>query len=524
MEYRRYGAAVLAAAMCLLTLTGCQLGQGEETTPKDPPLTISIGFWNAQDALIGDDVQRYVEEKFNVDLVPVNMNYENYTTILQQLASYNQLPDIFASDIVGTSAYESWIDQKRIRALPEDLEQYPNLQKYIEQPYMQMFRYSDGNFYALPRMTYPDEDLWALDRCIIVRRDWMEKLGLEEPQNWEDFENILRAFVEDDPDGNGEDDTSGLTAVNMSLLETVYLNEFPELCYTERGWMYEDEKWIPVYCSKHTKDALQLMQNPRKDNLLDSDLAYTSRPKAAGDFIEGRTGAICIQYTELLDEFSERGMLSEAHNMIQVLKPWPAQDGNRYRFTTSLHWSESYFSANVDEEKMERILQIYDWLLSPEFDTLLTYGLEGIDYTLDGDTYCSLDPNQPSPIVKYPSLTLFSKLVEWNQDKQYELTEANINRFGEENIRYAQELLEWYKENTLRVPYNDEIKFMSLPYKNNLVNNYVIQDRMLGIIFGEEPAVTAWPKALEELAAITPLREAIAEVTAQAEVLGLTTE
>ena len=137
----------------------------------------------------------------------------------------------------------------------------------------------------------------------------------------------------------------------------------------------------------------------------------------------------------------------------------------------------------------------------PEFDTLLTYGLEGIDYTLDGDTYCSLDPNQPSPIVKYPSLTLFSKLVEWNQDKQYELTEANIIRFGEENILYAQELLEWYKENTLRVPYNDEIKFMSLPYKNNLVNNYVIQDRMLGIIFGEEPAVTAWPKALEELAA-----------------------
>ena len=470
--------------------------------------------------------QRYVEEKFNVDLVPVNIELRELHHHFAAVGPpYNQLPDIFASDIVGTSAYESWIDQKRIRALPEDLEQYLNLQKYIEQPYMQMFRYSDGNFLcASPRDLSRRGSLGAGPAVSLCAGTGWRNWGWRSPKIGKILRISCGPFVEDDPDGNGEDDTSGLTAVNMSLLETVYLNEFPELCYTERGWMYEDEKWIPVYCSKHTKDALQLMQNLRKDNLLDSDLAYTSRPKAAGDFIEGRTGAICIQYTELLDEFSERGMLSEAHNMIQVLKPWPAQDGNRYRFTTSLHWSESYFSANVDEEKMERILQIYDWLLSPEFDTLLTYGLEGIDYTLDGDTYCSLDPNQPSPIVKYPSLTLFSKLVEWNQDKQYELTEANINRFGEENILYAQELLEWYKENTLRVPYNDEIKFMSLPYKNNLVNNYVIQDRMLGIIFGEEPAVTAWPKALEELAAITPLREAIAEVTAQAEVLGLTTE
>ena len=523
MEYRRYGAAVLAAAMCL-SLTGCQRGEKAQTPPENPPLTISIGFWNAQDALIGDDVQQYVEDKFNVNLVPVNMNYENYTTILQQLASYNQLPDIFASDIVGTSAYESWIDQNRIQALPENLEAYPHLQEYVEQPYMQMFRYSDDKFYALPRLTYPNEDLWALDRCIIVRRDWMDTLGLEEPQTWDEFTNVLRAFVEDDPDGNGQNDTKGLTAVNMSLLETVYLNEFPELCYTERGWMYEDEQWIPVYCSKNAKDALQLMQNLQKENLLDCDLAYTSRPKAAGDFIEGRTGAICIQYTELLDEFSERGKLPEAHSMIQVLKPWPAQDGNRYRFTTSLHWSESYFSATVDEEKMDRILQIYDWLLSPEFDILLAHGLEGVDYILEGDTYCALDTSQPSPMAKYPSLTLFSTLAEWNQDKQYELTEANIKRFGEENIRYAQELLQWYKENTIRVPYNDEIKFMSLPYKNNLVNNYVIQNKMLGIIFGEEPAVTAWPKALEELAEITPLREAIAEVTAQAEALGLVAE
>lgn len=38
---------------------------------------------------------------------------------------------------------------------------------------------------------------------IIYRKDWADNLGIEAPKNTDDFFEMLRAFTEDDPDGNG---------------------------------------------------------------------------------------------------------------------------------------------------------------------------------------------------------------------------------------------------------------------------------------------------------------------------------
>src|SRR5690625_6385072 len=45
---------------------------------------------------------------------------------------------------------------------------------------------------------------------IIYRKDWADNLGIEAPTTIEEFYEMNRAFTEDDPDGNGEDDTIGL--------------------------------------------------------------------------------------------------------------------------------------------------------------------------------------------------------------------------------------------------------------------------------------------------------------------------
>ena len=42
-------------------------------------------------------------------------------------------------------------------------------------------------------------------------------------------------------------------------------------------------------------------------------------------------------------------------------------------------------NADVDDKKLDRILRIYDWLLSPEAKDLYDYGIEGKDYTKEGD-------------------------------------------------------------------------------------------------------------------------------------------
>ncbi|MDD3334931.1 MAG: extracellular solute-binding protein [Eubacteriales bacterium] len=511
----------LAFLLCLLLaacLSACAPEQPADSSSQPEPVHITVAFWNAG-VMQGDAFQRYVEERFGVVLEPVDLSYENYTQRLQQLAATDELPDIMGNDIMGTSAYESWISQNKIRAIPKSLSAYPNLQRYLDQPYNERFKRDNGSFYAIPRLTYTEEALWALDRCIMLRKDWMQKLDYTVPQSWEEFRQLLSAFVHDDPDGNGIDDTVGLTASHLNTLEAVYLNLFPELSNTERGWMYEDEKWMPVYCSKRVAPALETMRQLYQDGLLDPSIAYVSTQEAVNNFAKGKSGAICGQYYLVLNCLADLGMLDQAYDMVQILPTWPCEDGNRYRFTTSLHWSESYFGARVDDEKMDKILALYDWLLSDDFMLCYRYGIEGTDWVYEAGRVKAL--RQISPLREYPSLSILSKLVQWHQDEQYELSDYNELTYGRLTLANAREWLDWFRNHTKRVNYNYDIVFMSTQAKNSLVYNTVAQEKMLKVIVGQESALTAWPKALKEMEDSTTLLAAIDEVTAEARRLGV---
>lgn len=519
----------LAALLAVIVGAGIFCACGKKAEPASSaaqsaqePMTISIGFWNVQDYLQNDALQQYVEQKFHVRFTPVAFNYDDYPQRLQQMAASDALPDVFASDIYGLSAYESWISHGKIRALPKDLSAYPQLAAYLEQPYAERFMRADGRFYAIPRMTYSDEAHWVIDRCIVARKDWMQTLGLSQPQSWDEFKALLHAFSKDDPDGNGADDTGGLIPVNLNTLEALYLGLFPELSNTERGWMYENEAWIPVYLSQKTGAALEQVRGLYQEGLLEADFAYQSTDEAMDAFIDGEVGAIAGQYIGVVKRMRDRGFTdAQIQERLCFIEPWPAPDGNRYRFTSSLHWSESYFGSNVSDEKMETILALYEWLLSPEFALVRDYGVPQVDFTQDAQGGVHPVPQAASPVEKYPSLSILGVLAQWDQDSLYDQTQGNYLNHGEENIEAARAFLAWAQENTQRVNYNYSIIFMSTPAKNSLVSNRDVQNEMVKVILGEENAETAWPKVLERLYEATPLRQAVQEVTAEAAELGI---
>lgn len=63
----------------------------------------------------------------------------------------------------------------------------------------------DGKLMALPETNIDD----GPSLCWL-RKDWMDKLGLDAPETVEDVENIVHEFVQKDPGGNGKGETVGL--------------------------------------------------------------------------------------------------------------------------------------------------------------------------------------------------------------------------------------------------------------------------------------------------------------------------
>lgn len=64
----------------------------------------------------------------------------------------------------------------------------------------------DGVLYGIPQVY----DQHSSAMMMFIRQDWLENLGIEIPETMEELKAVALAFTEQDPDGNGENDTYGL--------------------------------------------------------------------------------------------------------------------------------------------------------------------------------------------------------------------------------------------------------------------------------------------------------------------------
>ena len=74
-----------------------------------------------------------------------------------------------------------------------------------------------------------DGQIWAIpggyQECMFtrtMRKDWLDNLGLEVPTNLDELYEVCRAFTFDDPDGNGVDDTYGITSSGTWNLQDIF--------------------------------------------------------------------------------------------------------------------------------------------------------------------------------------------------------------------------------------------------------------------------------------------------------------
>ena len=128
-------------------------------------------------------------------------------------------------------------------------------------------------------MAIPAGNLDGQQNILWLRKDWLDNLGLKVPETLEELEAVLTAFVNDDPDGNGVDDTVGLVVSatepvkgynHQYGLEPIFyaFNAYPTY------WMQDDSGEV-YYGStgSNMKDALSLLHDWYAKGLIDKQFA-----------------------------------------------------------------------------------------------------------------------------------------------------------------------------------------------------------------------------------------------------------
>ena len=275
------------------------------------------------------------------------------------------------------------------------------------------------------------------------------------------------------------------------------------------SWTENNGFYVPSWSTDAFKQVVKDYRLLYEEGGLDPDF-YTKSPSAVmDDFAAGRLGA--LEYKSSPSSLMELKNRWDALNdksfedCVDVLPVFPAPDGIRYSNSSSIFWSESYISSDVDDTKAERILALFEFLLSDEGQDFCHYGLEGIDYEKDkdGNYSCLLDTKGESLTTalarKYPSSILFSGIATWGGSwKDFEVNDMNTLRYGKFATILASESANYCKEHTTQVtrPY----AFMSYPKEpTEEFSTSNAFKQFISCIIGNDDAVDMWENVLKQM-------------------------
>ena len=213
---KKYLALVLTLALCLTMFVPAM-------ADERPVISVAILDRAAVPADQGsyEDnwATRWINENSPVQVefvaCPRGSTYSNYNLWL----AAGECPDVIME--FQPEYVEEWANAGLLIDMGKYLDEYaPNYRALTPESVQAWGEYAGGE-YGIIQQRFANS---VVNHMVYVRTDWLENLGLAIPTNWEEFENVVRAFSEDDPDGNGVADTWGwsLKGHYENAIESMY--------------------------------------------------------------------------------------------------------------------------------------------------------------------------------------------------------------------------------------------------------------------------------------------------------------
>lgn len=259
-----------------------------------------------------------------------------------------------------------------------------------------------------------DGKLVGLPRCRVVgryglsyRQDWAEALGVELPENAtpDDVYNMLVAMK------NGNDKHEGFCDYPMEM--TLYTGPF-DIIQTwfgcGNGWADVDGQLVPVWMQDEYFEAADYIKKLYDEQLMPQD--WPSRPTDTwsdgckkgqnGVFIDVLDSGKRIWNYFVAEETKTPSVVDPSKDASMVL--YGAVNGHTLA-TAGYNGFFTLSASTLDTpEKIEAALTVLDKLSDPEMQVLTQFGLEGINYVMEGDKVVKTDAEDEALAGNYKGL------------------------------------------------------------------------------------------------------------------------
>lgn len=371
------------------------------------PIKLTIGLI-PDDGVLDYDTNlytAYLEEKTGVD---IEFFYFPTTEFAQKLelmvAAQEELPDIILNMDLEDTAKFSYGQQGVFLPLNEYFEQYgyywqETYEKYCteeEKNIISSLSVSpDGNVYGFPFYEVDPTDTQV--ETIYINKSWCDNLGLAVPTTTDELYEVLCAFRDNDPNGNGLKDEIPLLGYNSvdtrGDLIFILANSFLYYNWSEYGrFVLEDGKLAASYTSEAFREALRYIHKLYEENLIapysfTQDAAQLRAMVDLPDDAETIVGAVAHHPWSGSEGFTwTKENYSKLKDYVAI-GPLAGPEGIAYSpYQLAGLAFNSYITK--DCENPEVAFRLLDFMSSEEASLTSRRGVQGVDwdYVAEGST------------------------------------------------------------------------------------------------------------------------------------------
>ncbi|MDU2242566.1 MAG: extracellular solute-binding protein [Paenibacillus sp.] len=361
---------VILVLLCS-SLAACSQGKSEKTGPaegtansssaspsdgKSEKIKITAMKYKYGDVPATDKSRngiKMINERFNVDYQLSLIPQGSYSEKLSAVFASGKLPDLITFE--GDDAwnrYPKFAAQGAFADLGEYIDKYPTFQ-IIPDYVLDQFKV-DGKIYAIP--TYSPKAGFT----VMIRKDWLDNLGLPVPTSYDELKKAALAFTKDDPDKDGKNDTYGI-ALGQDINPKLNLGAY----WDPNAWYHQDEqgRFIPGTIGKGFKDTIQMLADLYKEGAVTKDFVTLDWANTNKEFYSGKAGIFIAAENGMSEDYMNGLLQIDPGAKFVALDAFEAPDGSKGWTAGRGFGGFNVISAEAakDPAKLSRIFEILDF-------------------------------------------------------------------------------------------------------------------------------------------------------------------
>ncbi|THV29469.1 extracellular solute-binding protein [Glycomyces paridis] len=376
---KRIPVAILAVGSLALTATACSDDGAGSAEPLES-LDIMAPFFSAVPPEEDDPIDAALSELAGLDISVQWVPNTDYGAKTNTVLAGDDIPDVMVIQgkdqaFVQTAEAGGFWDLTEYLASGD----YPNL--VTENPEVQEASSVNGKVYGV----YRARDV--IRSSVILRQDWLDNLGLELPETTDDLYEIARAFTEDDPDGNGEDDTYGMINPMWGGIGNGSPYDAIEVWHGSGNlWTEEGGALVPAFTTPEWSQALEYERDLVSNGYVNADYATMDPATWNEPFLNGEGGIILdvqSRAAQLVGLFKEQ----DPDNFDKYVGLAGQLEGPNGTFAMPTAGYSGFLAvprAGVQtEEQLKQVLTALNELNTTEAQNLMNHGIEGDNFTVE---------------------------------------------------------------------------------------------------------------------------------------------